>query len=627
MSAGKAAATDERRAPVDVTVNGPGHRESPHPSSGRPRRFAGVVELTTVGLALLTTLVVLYPLLDLCRTILFDGDGLPGIIRAALDQDGVGRLLLNTAIVVLASSFLALVIACAFAWFNERTDAGIGAIGRVLPVVSLLVPPIAGAIGWMVLLSPRAGYLNWTLRDLFGMSSTEGPFDIFTWYGLIGVYTVYLVPQAYLLVAPAIRNLDPSIEEAAFVSGAGAFRTFARVVVPSIRPALVSAWTLMMIFGLALFSVPVILGPNAGIEVLSVRIVRLLIAQQPPQLEPAIGLSLFVVVAVAAAWIVQRRVLASARHVVTGGRQGAGGARVPLGRGAKVVARAGMAIYLLLAAVVPFCGLLLLALQPFWLPDIDVGLLSLDNFRDVLLDNVRTREAITFSVRMALTTAIVALALSMLFNIWARVGRPSTRRVMAGVSGIVKIPASVSHMILAVGFIAAFAGPPFRLSGTATILLIAYVVTYLPQASLAADAAVAQIGDDLFEAAAVSGASSGQTIRRVALPLSLPALVAGGAIVFAFTVGDLTLTRILAGTNTPAIGFVLLDLFEGGTFGQLAALAVLMSLLSTTVVSTALFVSRGRRRSARRVRLPWGRPRQLPSGAPSMTDKEPACVG
>src|SRR5690606_15480895 len=105
---------------------------------------------------------------------------------------------------------------------------------------------------------------------------SSGPLNIFTWYGLIFVYVLYQVPYAFMTVSAGLRNSDTTLEEQSRVSGAGPGRTFWRVTLPSIRPALGGAVLLMLVQGLALFSIPVIIGTGAGIEVLAVRIVELL---------------------------------------------------------------------------------------------------------------------------------------------------------------------------------------------------------------------------------------------------------------------------------------------------------------------------------------------------------------
>ena len=108
-----------------------------------------------------------------------------------------------------------------------------------------------------------------------------------------------------------------------------------------------------------------------------------------------------------------------------------------------------------------------------------------------------------------------------------------------------KLPSVFPHLVLAVGFILVFTGPPFSLGGTTLILLMVYVTIYMPQGSVAADAAVSQIGSELPEASSVFGAGDGRTFRKIYLPLMFPGLIAGWAFLFARMVGDLTATALV----------------------------------------------------------------------------------
>jgi iron(III) transport system permease protein len=190
----------------------------------------------------------------------------------------VASVLWNTVMVVFGGTAIALVIGSALAWANERSDASLGWIGHLLPLAALIVPPIAGVIGWAVLLDPRAGLMNHFFRNLLaplGISFESGPFNIYTMAGLVIITGLYIVPYVYLVVSAALQRLDPAVEEASRVSGANPFQTLYKVTLPAVRPALVASGLLGVISGVSLFSVPVILGGGARIDVISVFIYRL----------------------------------------------------------------------------------------------------------------------------------------------------------------------------------------------------------------------------------------------------------------------------------------------------------------------------------------------------------------
>lgn len=547
--------------------------------------------LVAVALAVLA----IYPLLQvISRLFVVDGRLDLSAFGETLGLPGLGELLFNTFVLVLASSLAALVIGAGLAWLNERTDARIGVFTDVMPMLPFLLPPVAGAVGWVLLLSPSAGLLNSLIRDALGaagMTLESGPLDIHTWYGLILVFTIYQVPYVFLMVSTGLRNLDPSLEEQSRISGAGLLSTIRTVTLPGVRPSLGAAILLMIWSGFGLFSVPAIIGTGARIEVISVQIVQLL-TTYPPRTGVAVGLSVFVMLFVATAWYAQIRVLRGGRHATVSGK-GHRETRIELG-GWRVAARALMAGYLLVATILPMLALLFVSLNGFWTADMDWSRFSLDALRESLLEDSITQRALRNSLTLGgvgATVGMVAAAIVALFIL--RV----PQRVGQTVDAAIKMPSVLSNIVVAVGIVLAFAGPPFRLAGTTLILLTAYVVLYMPQGSVAADAAASQVGKELPEASHVAGAGGARTFRNIQLPVMLPGLVAGWALLFVRMVGDLTASSMLAGTRNPVVGFRILEVYQNGSYALLASLATALTVITSTVLALVLWFSR---RAARR---------------------------
>lgn len=533
-------------------------------------------------LGVLAVVLVGYPLVRTVGGIAADGPTFAAAARQVLGAANLLPMLGSTAVVLAVSTALAMVIAALFAWLSERTTARLGWLAGVLPVVSLLVPSIAGAIGWVLLASPKAGFLNVALREL----GVPVVLDVFSWPGLILVYTLYLVPQVYLPVSAALADLDPALEEASRVSGRGPWRTLVTVTLPVVRPAIMSGALLALVYGIALFSVPLIIGTQARIDILSVEIVRMLTTEFPPRLPEAIVLSVVVLLVLGVAWTVNARVLRGGRFATIGGRS-AGDRRIALGRTATIVARVGMIGYLLVAAVLPFGALVVVSLQGFWSGRL-TGPFSFENYADVFGAAGATFAGLRNSLVLGLLCATVGMAVALLLA-W-RIGRGGGwARVLDMTT---KLPGTLSHVVIAVALVAAFAGPPFALGGSLLLLVLAYLVLYLPQATLSAQAAFATVGRELTEASLVAGEGPAGTLRRISAPLMTRGLLAGWVFLFVLVVGDITASAILASTRTPVVGFVILGLFQNGTYPTLAALGAVITVVSSVVVLAALAIRR-----------------------------------
>lgn len=546
--------------------------------------FAALVSTTI-------TVLILYPLLQTVAAVFFpDGRFDPTPILAALKEPELLSLLRNTVLVVLGSTAIAVAIGSVFAWLTERSDLGMTWLTRVLPIVPLLMPPIAGAIGWVLLAAPRSGFLNVWLRPLLapiGLHLSEGPLTVFSWPGLIFVYVLYLVPETYLVVCAGLRNIDPALEEAARMSGSSPWQTLKRVTLPSVKPAITAGAMLSLLTAFALFSVPVIIGPQARIPILSVRVVELMTASYPPKTGMALAFGMFVLAVTGLAWWLQFRLLRTNRFAVIAGR-GMRVTRVRLGV-CRLPARVVMIIFMLMTSALPFAALVIVSLQPFWTAIVRPASFTLQNYTRLFATDF-SRNALLDSVLLGIMGATLGVLLGAVIAFHLDHSRSSP--IARFIDGVTKLPGAVSHLIIGIAFVGSFAGPPFSLAGTMTLLLLAYLVIYMPQATITASAALAQVGRELSEASLMSGATTGRTFVRVVLPLMKPGLAATWVLLFVLMSGEITASSMLAGTRNPVVGFVILDLWANGSYATLAAFGTLMSLITSTVVLGMLAVTR-----------------------------------
>lgn len=537
--------------------------------------------------------VALYPLVRMVGGLFWSNGHLSvAPFKAAAALPDFSSLIWQTVVVVVAASVVALVIGSVLAWLNERTNARLGLITDAMPMVPFLLPPIAGAIGWVLLLAPTAGYVNVAIRSVlgvFGLHLDTGPLDIYTWYGLVFVYVIYQVPYVFLLVSAGLRNVDGSMEEQSRICGVGPLRTMWRVTLPAVRPSLGAALVLLFWNGFGLFSVPAIIGPGAHIDILAVKIVNLLTFTFPPDIEAALGLSVIVVAFVGSAWYVQSRISRMGRHASVGGKS-VPSRRISLGRWRWPV-RGIMFGYLMIGTVLPIIGLVLVSLNGFWTPHIRWSHLSLKSLRMSVFEDPTTVMALKDSLILGAGGATLGILLASIVSLFM-LRHTSLPARMA--DGVVKMPAAVSHIVVGVAFILAFAGAPFDLGGTLLILLVAYIVLWMPQGLVTTDAAVRGVGTELVEASQISGVGTMRTIRRVYAPLMVSSLATGWALLFVRMAGDLTASSLLAGTSNPVVGFRILNIFENGSYAALASLSLVLVVITGIVVITMMTLARRR---------------------------------
>jgi iron(III) transport system permease protein len=547
------------------------------------RRGRGGFTALALLCAAIVLLLLVYPLLRMVWQTLAGGHLTQAL--SVVWQPWFAGVFINTAVVVGCSALLAVLVGTGLAWINQRTDAGLGALGTLMPIIPLLIPNVAMSIGWVFIAAPRVGFLNGWLALLPDWMSFR--VNIYSWAGLIFMYAINGVPYVYLIVAAALRNIDPALEEAARINGAGLARTFWRVSAPAVRPAMFSALVLVTINGIGMYAIPAVIGTTARIDVMTTRIVYLLNREFPPRLPEAEMIGIVMLILVGGLWYLHRRSTGKGQFATIGGRA-AGGGKLEMGVW-KWPARLATLAFLACTSALPVFALAVVSLQPFWTPAIDAAAFSANNYVQALFVNSLASAAISNSLVYSSIGALIAMSIAIVIAIYAANRRGGLVEV---IEGSVKSSASIPHLILAVGFLIAFSGAPFYLSGTAAILILAFVIMYISPGSIAAASAIVQIGRDLREAAEVNGASEGRIVRRILLPLAMPGFMAGWAIVFVQMMGDLSAAALLAGIKNPVVGFAILSIWEAGTFGVLAAFSMMLCLTNIFVISAMFGVGR-----------------------------------
>lgn len=537
-------------------------------------------------LALLVTGLIVYVLVNVVRLV-FTANGKPSLesFREAASEPGLSSVLLDTVLVIGIASVIAVVAGTVLAWIAERTDAGLGSATRLIPLVPVLLPSIAGTIGWVLLLAPRAGYLS----VFFHLPPR---FSVFSLWGIIVVTALFLTPYVFLPVSAAFRNSDSSIEEASLVAGRGPLATFVRVSVPSVWPSILAGASIALMLGLALFSVPSVLGPSAHVTVLAVLIYQVVAIDVPSRPGEALVLSLVAVIVIQFAVALAAKASSSRRFVSIGGRANAG---QPIRtRRLKWPLRILQIAFLVISGLLPIGALVLVSLQSYWSGDVQFSKLTLGAYSALFSDSALEQPLIN-SVEISLAATVSVVIISVLIAYWLR--RRRRPIVNPFIRFWITMPSTIPALIIGLAFLVTFSAPPLILYGSRTLIWLAFVIIFLPQCVSVATSAFSQLGQDVVDAARVSGSSEGRALLTVVLPLVVPTAVGGGLFVFALMMGEVNAAILLAGPATPVIGPTLYNLFNTGTLPPVAALS-----LCVLVINAVAIVIGGRLTATRRMR-------------------------
>jgi len=563
-----------------------------------PKRRNGVAAPLWVAflLAILAFLVI-YPVLMLLLGALTDTnpvvDGLSlrhlsiANFLSVLANPNVAEALFNTLIACGGGTVIAVAIGLLFSWIVVRTNTPFQGFIAAASILPLFAPPLVAGVAWSILGSPKTGLIN----TVFKWAGLGWHIDLYSMPGLIFVFGIYYAPYVYMFTASALRNMDPSLEEAAEISGASAVATLFSVTFPLIMPAIVSGMLLSFIVMLGIYGVPAVLGAPANINVLTTYIFKLT-NWSPPLYNTAAAVAIVLMLVTGLLVYLQQRVL-SGRSFTTVAGKAFRPRSLDLGPWRWVTFALGL-LYLVVVVVLPTLALIVAAFRKFmFIRDVaslfDMRQYSLMHFNSIF-DNPLTFKSIYNAVEVGIITAIVGGVLAFAIGYTIHRTRLPGRR---SIDLIATLPVAIPGLVVGVAYLWAWIGIPGGLYGTIWILALAFIARFMPDTVKSLSTSFLQIHRELEEAAWVCGKGMLGTIATIVLPLARPGVIASMTLLFVLSIRELGSSLFLYTSDTMVMSVLLLDYYEGGNIGKTAAFSLVQTVLLGLLIGGANWLSRG----------------------------------
>jgi len=549
------------------------------------RRAAGRLGDPSVWLfgALIVVLVLLVanPILRLVWDSFHTADG-QWSLQSYAQALGRGRhlqALLNSLYLGIAVTAIALALGVPLALAVSRTNMPGRGFTHLSVLAAFVMPNFLGAIAWILLAGPNAGWLNRLVVELTGV--LKGPFNIFSFWGLAFVIALYTYPLIYVFTKSALDLVSTELEDAASIHGAGKFQTMARVTLPLVLPSIIGAAILIFLEAIALYGTPALIAIPARINLATTQIVSFF--QYPLQVEQAAAFSMPILLLTIVMLMLQRRLLARRGYVSVSGK---GGERRPFDIGWwKWLLLAYSGLVALLSVVMPLAILLLASVSKAWGKGLALDNLTWDNFYGIFFEQLTVRSAIVNTVLYSGATALVCVGMGICIA-YATQRRITPFPVL--VQFLALAPVAVPGLILAIGLYAAYAGPPFSLYGMGVLIVIAFTTRFLPIAVAASSAGVRALNPELEEAVRILGGSRITVLTRVVAPLLKKTLLGAFVLVFVICTKELSTAVFLTGPGSRVVSVLTLDLSEQGNYETLAAMGVVLVVIVTVVVAIGM---------------------------------------
>jgi iron(III) transport system permease protein len=466
----------------------------------------------------------------------------------------------------LASSLVSFTLGVFLAWVVNRTNTPLARLINIITLGRIVIPGILITVSWIFLASPSIGILN-------AMIGVRGFFNMYSFWGMVWVHALEMTPLAYLLLAAALQSMDPRLEEASSVAGAGNWTTLVRVSVPLVLPAVGAAVLLLLVYAIENFEVPLLLGGRAHVRLYTTEIFYNT-ARTPTDwgLSAAYAMAILVLSIVLLAGYF-RLVRHNERYQTVTGKDFRP-RRIDLGAWRYLTCAIALFLVFIITGL-PFLVVLyasfLARYQPPSLQALET--MTLENYREILNDASYSLHSLWNSTLVGLGTATVVILLVSTMSYFTNKTRVPGRRL---IDFLGFAPIAVPSVVLGTAFLWFYLLVPIPILGTLVIIGLAYVTRYMAVALRFVSTSMVQIHSELEEAAIVAGGRWLTNFRRVYLPLLRPGLMAGWFWVMVHAYRELTIALMLARSQNRTAAVVIFDLWDNGSFPQLSAFGVII---------------------------------------------------
>ena len=499
--------------------------------------------------------------------------------RNAFQRLGLLASLGNSLLIWCMTVTISFPIGVTIAWILARTKIPFSHTLEFLFWVSYMVPALPTTIAWITLLDPDIGMINVALKNLFHLD--QGPFNIFSvpgivWANLMG----HGISIKVMLMTPAFRNMDATLEEAARVGGAGNLRTLFKVTLPLMISPMIMVLALQLLRVFQSFETEYLLGVPFGFYVYSTKIYAL-IRNQVPNYGEATVLASLTLLMIALIIPLQRWILERRRYTTITGSFRPG--LIDLRRWNYVT----FGVIVLLLTLLTVGPLAILVLGSF-MQRIGYFVLgfTLDHWRFVLTDPVFVK-ALRTTLILATTAAICSpLIFSVIAYILVRTRLPGRGALDLMIWSAGAIPGILAGL----GLLWVFIGTPVLnfLFGTIWALLIVVMLQGKTTGVNIMKGVLVQVGADMEEAARVSGAGWIRTYVLIWLPLLTPTLMLLAVMNFVSAAGATSSIILLASRDTMTLSLMALELSSVAVSNREAASIISIFIIAVTMIGALL---------------------------------------
>ena len=466
------------------------------------------------------------------------------------------------------------VIAVPTAYLLARTRLAAHGWLDIVFMIPFMTPPYIASMGWILFMQKRELF-----QQLFPATGSwsEG---FFCFGGLVLVMSLHVFPFLMTMLKNAMLNIPASLEESGAVFGAGFGLRLRRIFAPLLTGNYAIGALLVFVKTLSEYGTPYTLGRRIGFYVFTTDIHRYS-TTAPIDFGRSASLSSVLICICMAMWLMQNYITGKNSYRLVSGK-GSRPARTKLSVAGQIGAWLWVALVILVAVGVPYFSIIATSLIKLRGYGLAAGNFTLDHYKE-LLTTPKALASIRKSLFLAVSSATICSVIGTAVVIAVRKSKGFLKKTLEGIS---LLPEMLPSIVLVIGLML-FWNAIYKvipLYNTIGIMVLAYVVLYLPYTVQYVTSAFTQINESLLEAGRTFGGTPAYVFCRVTLPMISRGIFAGWMMIFIIAFRELVTASLIAPPNTLVVSTYINREFEQGSVSLGMAMAVLCVLITTTAL-------------------------------------------
>ena len=539
-------------------------------------------DLPRLALLALLTGLILCPLITVfAKAVIIDGrldlyQAWRTIASAENVQTICNSLLLGVCVVLCST-----VIAVPTAFLLARTELKKHSWLDIIFMIPFMTPPYIASMGWILFMQKRGLF-----QQLFPWTGawSEG---FFCFGGLVLVMSLHVFPFLMTMLKNAMLNIPASLEESGAVFGADFGMRLRRIFAPLLTGNYAIGALLVFVKTLSEYGTPYTLGRRIGFYVFTTDIHRYS-TTAPIDFGRSASLSSVLICICMGMWLLQNYITSRTSYRLVSGK-GSRPARTELSRVGQMLAWLWVLLVVLIAIGVPYFSIISTSLIKLRGYGLAAGNFTFDHYIE-LFSTGKALDAIWCSLFLAISSATICSVIGTAVVVTVQRARGIGKKALEGIS---LLPEMLPSIVLVIG-IMLFWNAIYRvipLYNTIGIMVLAYVVLYLPYTVQYVSSAFTQINGSLLEAGRTFGGSPSYVFRRITLPMISRGIFAGWMMIFIIAFRELVTASLIAPPNVLVVSTYINREFEQGSVSLGMAMAVLCVLITTTALLVFHYVT------------------------------------